>query len=152
MNFIPYMVIPFSCVVEFVLTAIAILMWARIFYLLREVRLINKMAQEANQQLLDEVSKTEELLQRAIFPESTVSNLLDHYQGAPGTERRQKMDAVFDPLPGNKMSRVLNTLHTHAEIVYGQNPDQIVYREADIVELLGRMGFPVEYNDGIKIK
>ncbi len=36
----------------------------------------------------------------------------------------------------NTIAKKLSVLHTHAEIVYGQDPELIVYREKDIIKLL----------------
>lgn len=40
------------------------------------------------------------------------------------------------------LGAILFELHTHAELVFYENPDQIVYKEEDIVFLLERLGHP----------
>ncbi|MEO6302528.1 MAG: hypothetical protein ABIP51_05090 [Bacteroidia bacterium] len=40
-----------------------------------------------------------------------------------------------------ELGEKLFLIHTHAEIVFDQNPNQIVYREKDIIELLKELGF-----------
>lgn len=40
----------------------------------------------------------------------------------------------------NAIAERLFEIHTHAEIVYEENPDQIVYKEQDIINLLVSLG------------
>ena len=42
---------------------------------------------------------------------------------------------TFDSLP-EELKEELVKRHTHAEIVYAQNPSQIVYREEDVIEMM----------------
>lgn len=39
------------------------------------------------------------------------------------------------------LGRMLFEIHTHAEIVYDSDPDEIVYREKDVIRLLKTLGF-----------
>ena len=57
-------------------------------------------------------------------------------------DRQNGNRSVFDAMPGNKIARILNLIHSHAEIVYDQNPDQIVYRKDDVIALLIALGAP----------
>lgn len=57
-------------------------------------------------------------------------------------EERKGNKAVFDKMKGNTIAKILCLLHTHAEIVNDQDPDQKVYREEDVIKLLIALGAP----------
>lgn len=40
------------------------------------------------------------------------------------------------------MAHELFAIHSHAQLVYEENPEQIVYKETDVIALLERLGFP----------
>lgn len=41
------------------------------------------------------------------------------------------------------LAKRLFAIHHHAETVFIENPDQIVYKESELIELLQQLGFPV---------
>jgi hypothetical protein len=77
--------------------------------------------------------------------------LLDDYYGKPGSQRRSLYEKVYAGYPSNAMARILDAIHTHAEMANDQNPDQRVYREKDVVDLLQKLGFPAEWRDGVPL-
>lgn len=44
----------------------------------------------------------------------------------------------------NQIGQKLFAIHTHADMVFSQDPEQIVYRHKDIMELLKSLGFDVD--------
>jgi hypothetical protein len=83
--------------------------------------------------------------------ERMMKKLLDLYYGEPGSEQRQTYERAYKDFASNSMARVLDAIHTHAEIAHDQNAEQRVYREKDIVELLDRLGYPVDWKDGLPL-
>ncbi len=49
----------------------------------------------------------------------------------------------------NRTAELMFAAHTHAEIVYEQNPDQIVYREQDVINILKAFNIPAPIFDGV---
>lgn len=69
--------------------------------------------------------------------------LLSHFVGAEGTENRAYAEQVMKLYPNyTPVGLVLFYMHTHGEIC---DPDEIVYKEADVVRLLDFLGYEVKF-------
>jgi hypothetical protein len=113
---------------------------------LREAKMINIFASTQMEQAqalmsMGDIVKQDRLLHQ----------LLDAYYGESGSEARKTFEKVYSGIPSNTMARILDAIHTHAEIANHQNPEQRVYREKDVVELLAKLGFTVDWKDGIPL-
>lgn len=58
-----------------------------------------------------------------------------------GKYHKNNIKAYEDFPEINTMAKILNRFHTHAEIVNDQDPEQIVFRQEDIIRLLTDLGF-----------
>jgi hypothetical protein len=81
------------------------------------------------------------------FGYSSVTNAFRHYmQLLIKTGQAKKVGygkyEIFKRSRSNELGRKLFSIHTHAEIVYDHDPNQVVYREKDIIALLKEYGFP----------
>lgn len=66
----------------------------------------------------------------------------------PGTDQREHYDRWVIEYPGRlPLNWILFQIHTHAEIAYDIDPEQIVYREKDILKLLKILGFETDWDD-----
>lgn len=75
----------------------------------------------------------------------TDHEILDEFVGKENTKRRRSADQTILEYPGRTaMGEVLFHLHTHGELC---DPEEIVYREADIIRLLEFLGYSVKFGD-----
>lgn len=55
-------------------------------------------------------------------------------------------------ITAKELGGLLFNIHSHAETEYFDNPDQIVYKEDDIILLLTKLGYPIpEWGENIDI-
>jgi len=75
----------------------------------------------------------------------TDHEILDEFVGKEKTKRRRSADQTIIDNPGRTvMGEVLFQFHTHGELC---DPEEIVYREADMIRLLEFLGYEVKFGD-----